>query len=211
MKEEHMDICQHRLIPVVVISDPNDAEPLGQALIDGGLPIAEVTFRTPAAAEAISIMSEIDGLTVGAGTVVTPNQVELAVEAGAQFLVSPGLRADVVREAIMDGRPIVPGAVTPSEIMQAQSLGIDTVKFFPANLYGGAAAIRVLSGPFTTMKFIPTGGVSSSNLADYLSLPCVPAVGGSWMVPLGLINGRDFAAITTLCRTAVSLVASLAN
>ncbi len=205
-----MDLFAYRLIPVVVIQDPADAEPLGQALVAGGLPIAEVTFRTEAAAEAIAIMNEIEGLTVGAGTVVNPEQVELAVEAGAQFIVSPGLRADIVREAKMDGRPVLPGAVTSTEIMEAQALGVDTVKFFPANLHGGAAAIRALNGPFTTMKFVPTGGVSASNLADYLALPCVPAVGGSWMVPTGLIESKDFSAISTLCRTAVDLVASLA-
>ncbi len=198
-----MDLFAHRVIPVVVIHDPADAEPLGQALVDGGLPIAEVTFRTEAAAEAIAIMSEIEGLTVGAGTVVSPDQVELAAEAGAQFIVSPGLRADVVREARMDGRPMLPGAVTASEIMEAQALGIDTVKFFPANLYGGAAAIKALAAPFTTMKFVPTGGVTPSNMGEYLALSCVPAVGGSWMVPVGLVQAKDFAAISTLCRAAV--------
>ncbi|MDR2974938.1 MAG: bifunctional 4-hydroxy-2-oxoglutarate aldolase/2-dehydro-3-deoxy-phosphogluconate aldolase [Propionibacteriaceae bacterium] len=203
-----MDMYAHRLIPVVVIHDAADAEPLGRALVEGGLPIAEVTFRTDAAAESIAIMSEIDGLTVGAGTVLSPDQVELAVEAGAQFIVSPGLRADVVREAQMDGRQVLPGAVTPGELMAAQAMGIDTVKFFPANLYGGASAIRALSAPFSTMRFVPTGGVSAQNLGDYLALSCVAAVGGSWMVPAGLIQAQDFAAITILCRDAVSLVQS---
>ncbi|MDR2930315.1 MAG: bifunctional 4-hydroxy-2-oxoglutarate aldolase/2-dehydro-3-deoxy-phosphogluconate aldolase [Propionibacteriaceae bacterium] len=204
-----MDLFAHRIIPVVVINDADDAEALGLALRDGGLPIAEITFRTEAAAESIAIMSEIEGLTVGAGTVVSPDQVELAAEAGAEFIVSPGLRADVVREARLDGKPILPGAVTPGEIMEAQALGVEAVKFFPANVYGGAAAIRTLSAPFTTMQFVPTGGVSASNMADYLALPCVPAVGGSWMVPTGLIQAKDFAAISTLCRTAVQLVAAL--
>lgn len=204
-----MELFAHRIIPVVVLHDAAHAQPLGEALIAGGLPIAEVTFRTDAAAECIAIMSEIEGLTVGAGTVVTPAQVELAVEAGAQFLVSPGLRPDIVREAQLVGKPCLPGAVTPTEIMEAQALGLETVKFFPANLYGGAAAIKALAAPFSTMSFVPTGGVSPANLTDYLSLKCVPAVGGSWMVPSDLIAAGDFAAVSALCRTAVDLVASL--
>ena len=204
-----MDLFAYRIIPVVVLKDAADAGPLGEALVAGGLPIAEVTFRTDAAAESIAIMSEIDGLTVGAGTVVEPSQVELALEAGAQFLVSPGLRADIVREARLAGKPMLPGAVTPSEIMEAQSLGVDTVKFFPAQLFGGAKAIKALAGPFTTMKFIPTGGVSAANLAEYLSLACVPAVGGSWMVPSDLIAAQNFTAITQLCREAVALASQV--
>jgi len=200
-----MDLFDYRIIPLVVIQDAEDAEPLGRALIAGGVPIAEVTFRTDAAAESIAIMSDIDGLTVGAGTVLTPDQVELAIEAGAQFIVSPGLRADIVREAKLAGKPILPGAVTPGEIMAAQALGIDTVKFFPASLYGGAAAVKALAAPFTTMKFVPTGGVNASNLADYLALDCVPAVGGSWMIPQKLLEAHDFDAISALCRQALDL------
>ena len=206
-----MELFEHRIIPVVVLHDAADARPLGEALIAGGLPVAEVTFRTDAAAEAISIMSEIEGLLVGAGTVVTPAQVELAVEANAKFIVSPGLRADVVREAQMAGRPVLPGTVTPSEIMTAQSLGLDTVKFFPAGLYGGPAAIKALAAAFTTTQFVPTGGVTPDNLGQYLALPCIPAVGGSWMVPADLIKAGDFAAITALCRAAVELVAGLTS
>jgi 2-dehydro-3-deoxyphosphogluconate aldolase/(4S)-4-hydroxy-2-oxoglutarate aldolase len=204
-----MDLYAHRIIPVVVLQDPEDAEPLGEALIAGGLPIAEVTFRTEAAAECVAIMSEMNGLTVGVGTVVTLAQVELAIEAGAQFFVSPGLRADLVREARLTGFPILPGVVTPSETMEAIALGIDTVKFFPANAFGGLDAIKALSAPFTTMQFVPTGGVSPSNLGDYLSHPNVRAVGGSWMVPPRLIEAGDFAGITQLCRQAVELAASI--
>ena len=204
-----MDLFAYRIVPLVVIHDAADAYPLGQALLAGGLPVAEVTFRTEAAAESIAIMSEIEGLTVGAGTVVTTAQVELAVEAGAEFLVSPGLRADIVREAQLAGRTILPGAVTPSELMAAEALGIDTVKFFPADLYGGAAAIQSLAAPFTAMKFVPTGGVSPDNLAEYLSLPFVPGVCGSWMVPPSLIQAQDFDAITILCRQAMEMVTGL--
>ncbi|MDR0285842.1 MAG: bifunctional 4-hydroxy-2-oxoglutarate aldolase/2-dehydro-3-deoxy-phosphogluconate aldolase [Propionibacteriaceae bacterium] len=203
-----MDMFAYRIVPVVVIQDAEDAEPLGRALVAGGLPVAEVTFRTDAAAESIAIMSEIEGLRVGAGTVVTPAQVEFAVEAGAEFIVSPGLRSDVVREAQMAGKPVIPGAVTPTEIMNALAMGLETVKFFPANVLGGPSAIKALAAPFTTVRFVPTGGVSPANLKEYLSLKCVPAVGGSWMVPPGLIAARDFTAITALCHEAVELAIS---
>jgi len=204
-----MDLFAYRIIPVVVVNDAADAQPLGEALMAGGLPLAEVTLRTPAAAEAISILHDIDGMTVGAGTVMTPDQVELAVEAGAQFIVSPGLRADVVQEATLAGRPILTGAVTPTELMAAQTMGIDTVKFFPADAFGGPTAIKSLAAPFPGMKFVPTGGVSPKNLADYLALKAVAAVGGSWMVKSDLINQRAFDKITVLVRQAVELANSL--
>jgi 2-dehydro-3-deoxyphosphogluconate aldolase/(4S)-4-hydroxy-2-oxoglutarate aldolase len=198
-----------RIVPVVVLHDAKDAEPLGRALIAGGLPVAEVTFRTAAAVESIRAMSAIEGLIVGAGTVLTPAQVEQAVEAGASFIVSPGLRRDVVFAAQAAGIPVLPGAVTPSEIMAAQELGLDTVKFFPANVYGGAAAIKALSAPFGSMRFVPTGGVSVSNLFDYLSLGCVPAVGGSWMVPVDAIREGAFAQVSELCVAAVAAAAAI--
>ncbi len=198
-----------RIVPVVVLHDAKDAEPLGRALIAGGLPVAEVTFRTAAAVESIRAMSAIEGLIVGAGTVLTPAQVEQAVEAGASFIVSPGLRRDVVFAAQAAGIPVLPGAVTPSEIMAAQELGLDTVKFFPANVYGGAAAIKALSAPFGSMRFVPTGGVSVSNLSDYLSLGCVPAVGGSWMVPVDAIREGAFAHVSELCVAAVAAAAAI--
>ncbi|MDR0849743.1 MAG: bifunctional 4-hydroxy-2-oxoglutarate aldolase/2-dehydro-3-deoxy-phosphogluconate aldolase [Propionibacteriaceae bacterium] len=203
-----MDLFKYKIVPVVVLNDVADAEPLGRALIEGGLPIAEITFRTPVAAQCIEIMSEMEGLLVGAGTVVTPAQVELAIEAGADFLVSPGLRSDVAREAQLAGKMILPGAVTPSEIMTALNLGIETVKFFPANIYGGPAALKALAAPFTTVQFVPTGGVSPTNIREYLALPFVPAVGGSWMVPSDLIAAHEFSAIATLCHEAVALAAS---
>ena len=198
-----------RIVPVVVLHDAKDAEPLGRALIAGGLPVAEVTFRTAAAVESIRAMSAIEGLIVGAGTVLTPAQVEQAVDAGASFIVSPGLRRDVVFAAQTAGIPVLPGAVTPSEIMAAQELGLDTVKFFPANVYGGAAAIKALSAPFGNMRFVPTGGVSVSNLSDYLSLGCVPAVGGSWMVPVDAIREGAFAHVSELCAGAVAAAAAI--
>jgi 2-dehydro-3-deoxyphosphogluconate aldolase / (4S)-4-hydroxy-2-oxoglutarate aldolase len=198
-----------RIVPVVVLHDAHDAEPLGRALMTGGLPVAEVTFRTSAAVDAIRAMSTIDGLLVGAGTVLDPRQVELAVRAGASFIVSPGLRRDVVVAAQQAGVPVLPGAVTPSEIMAAQELGLDTVKFFPANVYGGAAAIKALSAPFGGMRFVPTGGVSAANLSDYLSLASVPAVGGSWMVPVDAIGEGAFDRVSELCRDAVAAAAAV--
>ncbi len=198
-----------RIVPVVVLHDFHDAEPLGRALMAGGLPVAEVTFRTAAAAGSIRAMSSVEGLVVGAGTVLDPAQVQQAVDAGAQFIVSPGLRRDVVLAAQDAGVPVLPGAVTPSEIMAAQDLGLDTVKFFPANVYGGAAAIKALSAPFGGMRFVPTGGVSASNLADYLSLGCVPAVGGSWMVPVDAIREGAFSSVSELCRDAVAAAAAV--
>ena len=198
-----------RIVPVVVLHDAKDAEPLGRALMAGGLPVAEVTFRTAAAVDSIRAMSAIEGLIVGAGTVLNPAQIEQAVEAGAAFIVSPGLRRDVVFAAQAAGIPVLPGAVTPSEIMAAQELGLDTVKFFPANVYGGAAAIKALSAPFGSMRFVPTGGVSVSNLSDYLSLGCVPAVGGSWMVPVDAIREGAFAHVSELCVAAVAAAAAI--
>ena len=198
-----------RIVPVVVLHDFHDAEPLGRALVAGGLPVAEVTFRTAAAAESIRAMSEVEGLIVGAGTVLNPAQVGQAVAAGASFIVSPGLRRDVVFAAQDAGIPVLPGAVTPSEIMAAQELGLDTVKFFPANVFGGAAAIKALSAPFGGVRFVPTGGVSLSNLEDYLSLSCVPAVGGSWMVPVDAIREGAFDLVSALCRDAVAAAAAV--
>ncbi|MDR0489347.1 MAG: bifunctional 4-hydroxy-2-oxoglutarate aldolase/2-dehydro-3-deoxy-phosphogluconate aldolase [Propionibacteriaceae bacterium] len=204
-----MDLFAHRIIPIVVIHDAEDAYPLARTLVEAGLPIAEVTFRTEAAAESIAIMSEVEGMTVGAGTVVTPDQVEFAVESGAQFLISPGLRADIVREAQLQGKPILPGCITPGDIMAAQALGINTVKFFPADRFGGPEGIAGLSAPFATTQFVPTGGVSASNMAGYLRLPCVPAVAGSWMVPQHLLETGDFDGIAALVREALGIVASL--
>lgn len=198
-----------RIVPVVVLHDAHDAEPLGKALVAGGLPVAEVTFRTAAAAESIRAMSGIEGLVVGAGTVLNPEQVDEAVAAGATFIVSPGLRRDVVLAARAAGVPVLPGAVTPSEIMAAQELGLDTVKFFPAGVYGGAPAIKALSAPFGGMRFVPTGGVSASNLSDYLSLACVPAVGGSWMVPVDAIHEGAYDRVSELCRDAVAAAAAV--
>lgn len=207
MASDHM--FAHRVVPVVVIDDAKTAKPLAEAMVAGGLPVAEVTFRTDAAAAAISAMRDVEGLILGAGTVVNPEQVRMAVDCGATFLVSPGLRPDVVEAAQAFGVPILPGCVTPTEIMQAQSLNLDVVKFFPANVYGGAAAIKALSAPFGGMRFVPTGGVSAANIGDFLSLSCIPAVGGSWMVPVDKIRAGEYDAITQLCAEAVAAAAAV--
>lgn len=199
-----MRLTDCRIIPVVVIDRADRAESLGQALLDGGIPVAELTFRTPAAAESIRRMSVHPDLFVGAGTVITPEQVEQAHAAGARFIVSPGLSAAVVHRAQELGLPVYPGAVTPTEVIAALDLGLTTVKFFPAGLFGGPAAITALGAPFPQVRFIPTGGVSAANLCAYLSLPNVAAVGGSWMVPADAIARGDTATITRLCAEALT-------
>ncbi len=203
------DITRHRIVPVVVCSDAGRAEALGEALVRGGLPIAEVTFRTAAAVATITALARRDDLLVGAGTVLSVEQVERAAEAGARFIVSPGLDADVVRRSQALGLDVLPGCVTPSEIMAARRLGISTVKFFPAGSYGGATTIAALSAPFGDVRFVPTGGVSLANLADYLGQKCIPAVGGSWMVPAAAIDAGDVDTIARLCAQAVAAAAAI--
>ncbi len=198
------ELVKHRIIPVVVVNDAGQADGLARALLDGGLPVAEVTFRTQAAPEAIRTMAKHADLLVGAGTVLTPEQVDVALEAGARFIVSPGLRSDVVERARQHDVPVIPGAVTPSELMAAQALGLSTVKFFPASTYGGVSAIKALHAPFGDLQFVPTGGVGLANLGDYLALPYVPAVGGSWMVPASAVDAGNFQQVAQLCREAVA-------
>ena len=203
-----MHVADNRIIPVVVINRADRTEALGEALVAGGIPIAEVTFRTDAAPEAIRRMSANADLLVGAGTVLSVAQVDQAVDAGARFIVSPGFSAAVVKRAQHHGLPVFPGAVTPSEIMAALDLGLTTLKFFPANIYGGPAAIKALGAPFQQVRFIPTGGVSAGNLAEYLALPNVAAVGGSWMVPADAVDAGDMDTIRRLCAEASAAVAS---
>ncbi len=198
------EILARRILPVVVVNDAARAAGLGDALVAGNLPVAEVTLRTPAAPEAIATMARNPELLVGAGTVLTPNQVDLAVDAGARFLVSPGYSAATVERASRRGVPIVPGTVTPSEVMAAIAAGLDLLKFFPASNYGGAGTLKAFASVFSGTRFIPTGGVTATNLADYLSLPNVPAVGGSWMVPADVVDAGDFAAIERLSTEAVA-------
>lgn len=196
-----------RLVPVVVIDHPADARPLADALTAGGLRCAEVTFRTDAAEEAIRAMAADDDLLVGAGTVLTPTQVDRAVAAGARFVVSPGFSATVVRHCRALGVPVFPGVATATEIQAALEEGLDVVKFFPAEPLGGVAMVSALAAPFSSVRFIPTGGISAAQLGGYLAHRSVLAVGGSWMVASKLIAAGAWDEITRLTAEAVSMVA----
>ncbi len=182
-----------KVIPVVVIKDVNETIPTLKALKYGGINCAEITFRTACAAEAISLgVKEFPDMNVGAGTVINLAQAKKAVEAGAKFIVSPGLSVDVAKFAKKKNIPYYPGCVTPTEIMQALELGIDVVKFFPANVYGGLKALKALSAPFPQIKFIPTGGVDLSNLSEFLAFDKVYAIGGSFMMKGDIVeNGKQ--------------------
>jgi 2-dehydro-3-deoxyphosphogluconate aldolase/(4S)-4-hydroxy-2-oxoglutarate aldolase len=193
-----------RLVPVVVLDDAADADGLAAALVAGGLPVAEVTFRTAAAQDAIAAMTARGDILVGAGTVLTAGQVDQAVAAGARFVVSPGLSRAVVERCAELGVLALPGAVTATEVQAALELGLSTVKFFPAGTSGGPAAIKALAAPFSDVQFVPTGGVGPANLADYLAIPAVAAVGGSWMVPRERVRAGDFAGIQQLTADAVA-------
>lgn len=194
-----------RIVPVVVLDDAADAGPLAAALVTGGLPVAEVTFRTAAAIDAIRAMADRGDMLVGAGTVLTSQQVDQAVTAGASYVVSPGLSRAVVERCQEHGVLALPGAVTATEVQAALELGLTTVKFFPAGTSGGAPAISALAAPFADVRFVPTGGVGPKNLHEYLAIPAVAAVGGSWMVPRDRVRAGDFAEIARLASEAVSL------
>lgn len=188
----------HRVIPVVVIDDAHSARPLADALVAAGLPLAEITFRTDSAEQAVRVLAERDDLVVGAGSIRTADQVDRAVGVGARFIVSPGLSAAVVERCRVLDVPVLPGVATPTEIMQALDLGVDVVKLFPAGLLGGPAAVRDLAAPFPSVRFVPTGGVGPGNVGEYLALPAVVAVGGSWMVGRDLLRAGDFDQIRQL-------------
>lgn len=192
------------IVPVVKIDRAEDALPLAEALCKGGLPCAEITFRTEAAAQAIRIMAEhFPHMCVGAGTVLNAGQVDAAVQAGAKFIVSPGLNANTVKYCIEKKIPITPGTSSPSDIELAIELGLDVVKFFPAEQSGGLSKIKAMAAPYAHMKFMPTGGINAGNLTSYLDFPKVIACGGSWMVPGNLINDGKWEEIEKLTREAV--------
>ena len=207
MNEVLTKIGKIGIVPVVALDRAEDALPLGKALMIGGIPCAEVTFRTAAAKEAISIMtSNFPDMLVGAGTVLTCKQVDEAVEAGAKFIVSPGLNPEVVKYCVDKGIPVTPGVATPSEVEQAIGLGLDVVKFFPAEAAGGLPMIKAMSAPYTSMKFMPTGGINKDNIATYLAFNKVLACGGSFMVDKKLIAAGRFDEVTRLSREAVDAV-----
>lgn len=196
-----------KLVPVVKLDHAEDAKPLAQALCDGGLTVAEITFRTDAAEESIRIMKkEFPNMLAGAGTIVNAKQAERAVRAGAEFLVSPGVSRSVIEYALEKGITVLPGACTPTEVMIAMEYDLPVVKFFPAKQYGGLNTIKALSAPFPTMKFMPTGGISAENLKEYMAFDKIVACGGSWMVNSTYIDRKEFDKITKLTREAVELV-----
>lgn len=198
---------RQKLVPVVKLERVQDALPLGETLCEAGLPIAEVTFRTDAAQEAIEkLTKEFPGMTVGAGTVVNKEQAKRAFAAGAQFLVSPGVNREVIEYALGQNCPVYPGTCTPSEIMTALEYGLPVVKFFPANQYGGLKTIQALGSVFSQLQFMPTGGIHVGNLLEYLEDPRVIACGGSWMVKDSLIRQGDFQRVGQLTREAVKLI-----
>ena len=188
------------IVPVVVLEDAKDAVPAANAMLKGGIDTMEITFRTECASECIKAVSEnCPDMRVGAGTVLNVEQAKLAVKMGAKFIVSPGFDADVVDWCIKNEIPVVPGCVTPTEIMMAVNRGLKVVKFFPANVYGGLNAMKNLSAPFTGVKFLPTGGVNAANIKEYVSAPFIFAVGGSWVCPKKEVAAGDFEKITQLC------------
>lgn len=204
-------IFEKRVVPAAIIEDADKALHLAEAMLAGGMDIIEVTFRTDGAARAIkAICDKFPEMLVGAGTVLTRDQLDCAVNSGIRFAVAPGLNPKLVEASGELGVPLIPGVVTPTEIETAMALGLDLLKFFPAEAMGGAATLKALAGPYahTGVRFVPTGGISIKNAADYLGLKVVAAVGGSWMIAPKLVNDGDWAAITQLCRESLSLSAA---
>ena len=193
------------IIPVLVVDDAAHARPLAKALVAGGLPALEVTLRTPAALDVIAAMAEVEGGVVGAGTLVTPEDVRSAKEAGAQFGVSPGATDALIAACEAEGLPLLPGAATASEAMALYERGYDMLKFFPAEASGGAPALKAIGAPLPQISFCPTGGVSPSNADSYLSLPNVVCAGGSWVAPKDKVLAGDWAGIEALARDAAAL------
>lgn len=210
MKTLEERFYDYAVVPVVVLNDADDAVPLADALIKGGLPCAEVTFRTDAAEESIRrICESFPDMLVGAGTVLTTEQVERAHKAGAKFIVSPGFDPEIIDCCISIGLPVLPGCIPPSEIAQAVKRGLKVVKFFPAEQSGGVAMIKAMAAPYSMVKFMPTGGISTKNLADYLSCDKILCCGGSWMVKEDLIKSGSFDKITDMTKEATALARSI--
>lgn len=198
------------VVPVVVLEDAKDAVPLATALVEGGLPCAEVTFRTEAAEESIRLMTEqFPEMLVGAGTVLTVEQVDAAVRTGAKFIVSPGFDAEIVDYCLKNEIPVFPGCISPSEVAQAVKRGLKVVKFFPAEPAGGISMIKAMAAPYTGLKFMPTGGINAKNLGEYLSCDKIVCCGGSWMVKEELVKTGEFNKIRQLTEEARRLVDSI--
>lgn len=212
-----MDALSERIsaigvVPVIKLKNPEDAPALGKALCDGGVPVAEITFRAAGADRAIKLMREAcPDMIIGAGTVLTEEQIDRAVEAGASFIVCPGLDPELVKYAQKKGVPIYPGCTTPTDYHTAYRLGLELIKFFPAEQSGGMAKIKAMSAPFPMFKVMPTGGISLKNLADYVKNPVIAACGGSYMVTAELIEGGKWDEITELCRESRRIVEEARN
>ena len=192
------------VVPVVVLDDPEQALPLGEALLAGGIDVVEITLRTAAGLEGIRRLASMPGMHVGAGSVLVPQQVDQVVQAGARFVVSPGLSVEVLQRSRALGVHALPGVATASDLMAAAALGLDEVKFFPAGLLGGPSAIRALAAPFTRLSFMPSGGVNADNMGDYFALPAVPAVSGSWMVDPALVHAGRWDEVTARSSAAIA-------
>lgn len=206
-----IEVCrQHKLVPVIAIKDADSAADLAAALASGGLPVVEITMRTEAAPAAMSKIAAAKAkVTLLAGTVATPDQVKLAVDSGAEMIISPGLNTRVVEHCLKHDIPVLPGVCTPTEIEMARNYGLKYLKFFPAEAYGGVKTLKALADVYGAFGFMPTGGINAQNLGDYLKLPIVVACGGSWMAPADLINQRKFDDITSLAAQAVTAVKAL--
>jgi 2-dehydro-3-deoxyphosphogluconate aldolase/(4S)-4-hydroxy-2-oxoglutarate aldolase len=207
MNHDLTQIQALRLLPIVVIDNAEHAATLGEVLAAGELPLVEVTFRTPAAESAVRTLAKRGDLLVGAGTILTTEQADRAIDAGAKFLVAPGTNPNVIEHVLKRGVPMVPGVATPSEIELATSLGAKVLKFFPAETMGGVAALKAFAGPFPDARFIPTGGISPDLLPGYLGLSSVVACGGSWVAPRELLAAGRFDSIAALVEQAKKLLA----
>ncbi|MBH0269669.1 bifunctional 4-hydroxy-2-oxoglutarate aldolase/2-dehydro-3-deoxy-phosphogluconate aldolase [Helicobacter pylori] len=206
MQDKIIEILQiSPIVPVVVVEDIKDAVPLAQSLIEGGIPIIEVTLRSSCALEAIELIAKnVPKMRVGAGTILNPTQLEQAQNRGAEFLISPGLTIKLLEHAKKKNMPLIPGVSSSSEVMQALELGYNALKFFPAEYCGGVKLLNAFNGPFKGVKFCPTGGISADNMRSYLNLENVLCVGGSWLTPKDLIQNKEWDKITEICKRALA-------
>ncbi|WP_120826740.1 bifunctional 4-hydroxy-2-oxoglutarate aldolase/2-dehydro-3-deoxy-phosphogluconate aldolase [Helicobacter pylori] len=207
MQDKIIEVLQiSPIVPVVVIEDIKDAVPLAQSLVEGGIPIIEVTLRSSCALEAIELIAKnVPKMHVGAGTILNPTQLEQAQNRGAEFLISPGLTIKLLEHAKKKTMPLIPGVSSSSEVMQALELGYSALKFFPAEYCGGVKLLNAFNGPFKGVKFCPTGGISADNMRSYLNLENVLCVGGSWLTPKNLIQNKEWDKITEICKRALAL------